>query len=109
MKIALPLDNNKLAVLNQCMSALDSLNFANQPRAVKSAISICLELRNELLQKAIKTRQKTSSFAFKLSYYKADALWNYLHHFQIYFPEDFGVYENNVVRTIKNELHQKLQ
>lgn len=108
MKVLLTLDNSKLLVLNSAMQILDTLLLSNQPRPLKSAVSICIELRTELLQKAIKTRQKDKSFIIKLPYYKADALWRFLTDFEIYFPESFGVYEQNTCLKITNELHQQL-
>lgn len=108
MKIIVTLDNAKLVILNNCMAPLDGMVFSNVQKRLKSSISICMELRTELLQKAIKTRQKTASFTMKLPYYKAEALYNYLTEFEIYFPDSFGVFEQNAVNQIKNELHQKL-
>lgn len=108
MKITLTLDNSKLLVLNNCMAHLDGIVFENTIRRLKSSVSICIELRSELLQKAIKTRQKTGNFTLKLSYYKADALLNYLKEFEIYFPETDGIYEQTTINAIKGELHQKL-
>lgn len=109
MNILLSLDNNKLLVLNNSMQSLDSLNLQSQPRHLKSSISICTELRTELLQKAVKRRQKDKSFCLKLPYYKADALWHFLTEYEIYFPDDFGHYETNAILLIKNELHRQLQ
>ncbi|AZA84774.1 hypothetical protein C1637_18505 [Chryseobacterium lactis] len=108
MKILLPLDNSKLIVLNNSMQILDMLNLHTQPRSLKSSISICLELRTQLLQKAIKVRQKDKTFILKLPYYKADALWQFLKEFEIYFPDDFGSYETNAILIMKNELHKQL-
>ncbi len=107
-KLLLTLDNEKLLVLNNCMVALDGMNLQSQPRALKTPVAICMELRDELLQKAIKTRQKTKSFIIKLPYYKADALWSFLQNFEIYFPDPYGTYEQNTILKIKNELHQQL-
>ena len=67
-----------------------------------------MELRTELLQKAIKTRQKDKSFILKLNYYKADALLKYLQEYEIFFPDNFGSYEANAVLQMKNELHKQL-
>ncbi|MFC3159007.1 hypothetical protein SAMN05443633_107164 [Chryseobacterium arachidis] len=108
MKILLPLDNGKLTVLNNSMQILDMLNLHTQPRPLKSSVSICMELRTQLLQKAIKTRQKDRSFILKLPYYKADALWHFLKEFEIYFPDDFGSYETNAILLMKSELHKQL-
>lgn len=109
MKLLLSLDNSKLNVLNSSMQILDMLNINTQPRNLKSSISICMELRTQLLQKAVKTRQKDRSFIIKLPYYKADALWHFLKEYEIYFPDDFGSYETNAVLMMKNELHRQLQ
>lgn len=108
MKILVTLDNGKLTVLNNAMQIVDTLTLQNQPRHLKSSISICIELYDELLQKAMKNRKKDKSFIIKLPYYKADALWNYLNEFEIYFPDTFGIYEKNALNTIKAELHQQL-
>nr|WP_315032499.1 hypothetical protein [uncultured Chryseobacterium sp.] len=108
MKILLPLDNGKLTVLNNSMQILDMLSLHTQPRKLKSSISICMELRTQLLQRAIKVRHRDRSFILKLSYYKADALWHFLKEFEIYFPDDFGSYENNAILLMKNELHKQL-
>lgn len=108
-KILLPMDNGKLVVLNNCMASLDGLTFSGIGRQLKTPVSICWDLRTELLQKAIKTRQKDKSFILKLAYYKADALYRFLNDFEIYFPDSFGPYENNTVMQLKNELHQQLQ
>ncbi|KMQ63018.1 hypothetical protein ACM46_13795 [Chryseobacterium angstadtii] len=107
-KILLSLDNHKLNVLNTGMQILDMLNIHTQPRTLKSSISICMELRTELLQKAIKTRHRNHSFIIRLPYYKADALWHFLKEFEIYFPDDFGSYETNAILMMKNELHRQL-
>lgn len=108
MNILLNLNNNKLLVLNNSMQALDTINLQNQPRQLKSSISICTELRTELLQKAIKRRQKDKPFTLKMSYYKADALWQFLTEYEIYFPDEFGSYESNAILLIRNELHKQL-
>ncbi|MCT2563970.1 helix-turn-helix domain-containing protein [Chryseobacterium herbae] len=108
MNILLNLDNSKLLVLNNSMLALDTINLQSQPRQLKSSISICTELRTELLQRAIKRRQKDKAFTLKMSYYKADALWQFLTEYEIYFPDDFGSYEKNAVLIMKNELHKQL-
>ncbi|UDQ55016.1 hypothetical protein LJF28_04940 [Chryseobacterium indologenes] len=108
MNILLNLDNSKLLVLNNSMQALDTINLQNQPRHLKSSISICTELRTELLQKAIKRRQKDKHFTLKMTYYKADALWRFLTEYEIYFPDDFGSYESNAILLIRNELHRQL-
>ena len=108
MKVLLTLDNSKLLVLNNSMQALDTLNIQEQSQMYRSAISICTEFRTELLQKAIKNRQKDKSFILKLPYYKAEALLKYLQEFEIYFPNEFGSYEANAILQIKNELHKQL-
>lgn len=108
MKVVLTLDNSKLLVLNNSMQAIDGLSVQDQPKSKRSIFSICTELRTELLQKAVKSRQKDKSFIMKLSYYKAEALWQYLHEYSIYFPDNFGSYEDNAILQIKNELHRYL-
>ena len=108
MKALLTLDNNKLLVLNNSMQVIDTLNLHDQPKNRRSIVSICIDLRTELLQKGIKSRQKDKSYVMKLTYYKADALWQYLHEYAIFFPDDFGSYEDNVILQIKNELHRQL-
>lgn len=108
MRILLTLDNSKLAVLNNSMQALDSLTIQSQPKRLKSLFSICVDLRTELLQKGVKNRQKDKSFIMKLSYYKADALLNFLKEYEVYFPDTFGTYETNACLQITNELHKQL-
>ncbi|MDM1557077.1 hypothetical protein HX126_21205 [Chryseobacterium indologenes] len=108
MKTLLTLDNSKLLVLNNSMQVIDSLVLQNQTKNLRSVISICTELRTELLQKAIKTRQKDKSFVLKLSYHKAEALFKYLNEYEIYFPDEFGSYEANAILQMKNELHKQL-
>jgi len=90
------------------MQILDTLNLQSQSHNFRSIIAICMELRTELLQKAIKTRQKDKSFILKLNYYKADALLKYLQEYEIFFPDNFGSYEANAVLQMKNELHKQL-
>lgn len=108
MKTLLTLDNSKLFVLNNSMQIIDSLVLQNQAKNSRSVLSICMELRTELLQKAIKTRQKDKSFVLKLSYHKAEALLTYLRDYEIYFPDEFGSYEANAILQMKNELHKQL-
>ena len=108
MKILLTLDNSKLVVLNNSMQIIDSLVLQNQAKNSRSVLSICMELRTELLQKTIKTRQKDKSFVLKLSYHKAEALLVYLRDYEIYFPDEFGSYEANAILQMKNELHKQL-
>ncbi|SIT25528.1 hypothetical protein SAMN05421786_11522 [Chryseobacterium ureilyticum] len=108
MKTLLTLDNSKLLVLNNSMQIIDSLVLQNQAKNSRSVLSICMELRTELLQKAIKTRQKDKSFVLKLSYHKAEALLVYLRDYEIYFPDEFGSYESNAILQMKNELHRQL-
>lgn len=109
MKITLEIHPEQLFALNTMMVQLDSLNFQSQPRAMKSTVAICLELREQLLKKAVEKRLQTKPFKLKLSYYKADALWRYLDEFYILFDFAAGSYEENVWRQISNTLHQKLQ
>jgi hypothetical protein len=108
MKIEIELNNGRLSALNQCMSPLDNIETESQPRNLKSAVSICKELRDKFLEKAVKTRHNHKNFKMKLQYYRADALWNYLHNFEIYFPDNLGLYEKNACMIIKNELHRQL-
>jgi len=107
-KIIMYLNNDKLLVVNNCMSGLDQLQINSVPKAQKSIVSICFELRTELLQKAVKTRLNDKHFAFKMSFHKAEALQKFLTDYEIYFPDSFGIYENNLIRQIKTELHQQL-
>lgn len=107
-KIILCLNNDKLLAINTCMVGLDTLQINGVGKLQKALVSICVELRTELLQKAVKTRQNDKIFPIKLSYYKADALFRYLNEYSIFFPEDFGEYETNLIRLIKNDLHQQL-
>jgi hypothetical protein len=107
-KVILLLNNDKLLVVNNCMSGLDSLQINGVGRQQKSLVSICFELRTELLQKAVKMRQNDKTFAIKLSHYKAEALYNYLKDYSILFPDNFGTYENNLIELIKNEIHPQL-
>ncbi len=108
MKILLTLDNDKLLVLNNSMQILDTIIIQNHAKNFRTIISICMELRTELLQKAIKTRQRNKSFVLKLSYYKADSLLKFLQDFEIFFPDNFGSYESNAILQMKNELHKQL-
>ena len=108
MKITLEISPDQLFAINTMMAMLDGLNFQSQPRHLKSTVAICLELREQLLKKAIEKRLQTKAFKLKLSYYKADALWRYLDEFYILFGFATGSYEENVWRQISNELHQKL-
>lgn len=108
MKRLLTLDNSKLLVLNNSMQFLDSLIITDHPKNNRMFLSICCELRTELLQKAIKTRQKDKSFVLKIAYHKASALFMYLTGFEIYFPDTFGVYEATAINQMKSELHRQL-
>lgn len=107
-KVVLCLNNDKLLAINTCMVGLDTLQINGVGKQQKALVSICMELRTDLLQKAVKTRQNDKIFPIKLSYYKADALFKYLSEYSIFFPDDFGEYENNLIRLIKNDLHQQL-
>lgn len=107
-KIILCLNNDKLFVINQSMSCLDQLTITGVTKQFKSLVSICWELRTELLQKAIKTRTQDKHFALKLAYHKAEALQKFMAEFAIYFPDSFGTYERNLLEQIKNELHPQL-
>lgn len=108
MKITLEIQPEQLFAINNMMTMLDGLQLESQPRAMKSMVAICIELREQLLKKAIEKRLQTKSFKLKLSYYKADALWRFLDEFYILFDFAPGSYEENVWRLISNELHQKL-
>ncbi|WP_123838395.1 hypothetical protein [Chryseobacterium oncorhynchi] len=108
MKKLLTLDNSKLLVLNNCMQILDTLDLQSQAKNLRSIVSICKELRTELLKKAIERREKNKSFALKLTYYKAEALLVFLRDYEIYFPDEFGSYESNAILQMKNELHKQL-
>ena len=106
MKILLPLNNDKLLVLNNAMHLLDRLMMADFSTEQKMILSICTELRTELLQKAIKNRDKTKSYIVKLNYYKAAAIFHYINNY----PHGFegGSYEINALMQIKNEIHRQL-
>ncbi|ROH98390.1 hypothetical protein EGI16_21380 [Chryseobacterium sp. G0240] len=108
MKKLLTLDNSKLLVLNNSMQILDTLDLQSQAKNLRSVVSICKELRTELLKKAIDKREKDKSFVLKLSYYKAEALLVYLRDYEIYFPDEFGSYEANALLQMKNELYKQL-
>ncbi|GAA4156718.1 hypothetical protein GCM10022217_16000 [Chryseobacterium ginsenosidimutans] len=108
MKKHLTLDNSKLLVLNNSMQALDALDLQSQAKNLRWVVSICKELRTDLLRKGIDRREKDKSFVLKLSYHKAEALLAYLTGFEIYFPDDFGSYEANAILQMKNELHKQL-
>lgn len=107
-KVMLTMDNSMLVVLNNSMQFLDSLNVQEHPKQRRVILSISAELRTELLQKAIKRRQKPKAFVIKLLYHKADALLKYLQEYEIHFPDNFGSYEANAILLIKNELHRQL-
>lgn len=108
MKILLTLDNDKLLVLNNAMQFLDSLIIQDHPKKNRMILSLVVELRTELLQKAIKTRQKDKSFVIKIAYHKAEALLKYLQEYEIHFPDSFGSYEKNAILQMINELHRQL-
>jgi len=107
MKITITLNHSQLCVINSLMAHLDTITIESQPRNLKGIVSICLELRETLLQKAVKTRHNPKDFKLKLPYYKADALLRYLEQFYIFF--EMGIYEKNVWHMVVNDLHQKLQ
>ncbi|MEG0760790.1 helix-turn-helix domain-containing protein [Chryseobacterium sp.] len=108
MKILLTLDNSKLVVLNNAMQFLDSMIIQDHPKKNRMILSLVVELRTELLQKAIKTRQKDKSFVLKIAYHKAEALLKYLQEYEIHFPDSFGSYEKNAILQMINELHRQL-
>jgi len=108
MKLLLTLNNDKLLVLNNSMQYVDTANILSQPQHARGVLSICQELRTELLQKAIRSRQKDKSFVLKLTYHKADALYSYLKDYEIFFPDEFGSFEANAILQFKNELHKQL-
>lgn len=108
MKKLLTLDNSKLLVLNNSMQYLDTVDIQSQAKNFRSIISICAELRTDLLRKSIDRRKKEKSFVLKLSYHKAEALHRYLTEYEIFFPDNFGSYESNAILQIKNELHKQL-
>lgn len=108
MKILLTLDNSKLVVLNNAMQYLDSMLIQDQPKKNRMILSVATELRTELLQKSIKTRQKDKSFILKIVYHKAEALLKFLQEYDIYFPDSFGSYEKNAILQMTTELHRQL-
>jgi len=107
MEITINLYHSQLGIINGLMEYLDTTQFQGQPRHLKSIYSICLELRETLLQKAIKVRNKPqdTKFKLKLSYYKADALFCYLTNYRFLYP---SIYEKNLIEMIVRDLHQKL-
>ncbi|GAA5096804.1 hypothetical protein GCM10023210_31050 [Chryseobacterium ginsengisoli] len=108
MKKTLTLDNSKLLVLNNAMVALDAFNLQDIPKKSRALISICKEVRTDLLKKAVDKREKDKEFVLKLPYHKAEAIHDFLKGYEIYFPDDFGSYEANAILQITNELHRQL-
>ncbi len=109
MNVTVNLDYSQLCVINSFMKELDTVAFEGLKRNLKSIVSICIELREKLLQKAIKMRTSQKAFKLKLKFYMAEALLTYLVEFDIYFEALPGSYEDNALTIIKNQLHQKLQ
>ena len=110
MNIAIEIDYQQLIVINNMMAQLDNITFAGLKKNLKTVVSICIDLREKLLQKAIKMRYAEKKFKLKLKYYMAEALYNYLTEFHIYFDDGtLGSYINNTLTIIKNQLHQRLQ
>ncbi|MCT3661067.1 hypothetical protein HZR00_00870 [Elizabethkingia anophelis] len=107
MKIDLKLNHYQIVTINNMMQQLDTMNFTNTKRELKSVVAICLELREKLIQKAVQFRQKKGDFNIKLSYYMADALFTYL--IECKPTLSLGTYEENVWRMVTNQLHEKLQ
>ncbi|MGY5552178.1 hypothetical protein ACXA18_10230 [Riemerella anatipestifer] len=108
MKIAIILNYEKLEVVNNLMSVLDTIKLEEQSRHLKSTVAICKELREKLLHKAISKRGASKSFKIELKYYFADALYRYLEDFSIYWDTPSGSFEENVFLMLRNDLHQKL-
>lgn len=109
MNVTINIDNSHLSVINSVMSELDRIEFAGLKKNLKTIVSICIELREKLLKKAISTRTSKKAFKLKLKYYMAEALLNYLVEFDIYFQALPGTYEGNTLTLVKNQLHQQLQ
>ncbi len=110
MNITIEIDYQQLVVINSMMAQLDNITFAGLKKNLKTVISICIDLREKLLQKAIKMRYTEKKFKLKLKFYMAEALCNYLTEFHIYFDDGTpGSYINNTLTIIKNQLFQKLQ
>ncbi|WP_066435517.1 hypothetical protein [Chryseobacterium sp. CCH4-E10] len=109
MTITIVIDYFQLCVINSLMKELDTIVFEGLKKQTKSIVAICVELREKLLQKAIKMRFKDQVFKLKLKYYMAEALLNYLVEFDILFNALPGSYNYNTLTMVKNQLHQKLQ
>ncbi|AKK73792.1 hypothetical protein OK18_15315 [Chryseobacterium gallinarum] len=109
MNVTVNIDYAGLCVINNVMSALDTIEFSGLKRNLKTIVSICIELREKLLKKAISTRTNKKEFKLKLKFYMAEALLNYLIEFDIFFDAAAGSYEGNTLMIVKNQLHQQLQ
>lgn len=109
MNVLINIDYSQLCVINNVMSELDKIVFPGLKRNLKTIVSICVELREKLLKKAISARINKKPFKLKLKYHMAEALFNYLVEFDIYFEAPPGSYEGNTLTLVKNQLHQKLQ
>jgi hypothetical protein len=109
MNVTINIDYSQLCVINSVMSELDQISFPGLKRNLKTVVSICLDLREKLLKKAISTKTSKKAFKLKLKYYMAEALLNYLVEFSIYFEASPGSYAGNTLVMIKNQLHQQLQ
>lgn len=109
MNVTINIDYGQLCVINRVMTELDNIVFAGLKRNLKTIVSICVELREKLLKKAISTRMNKKAFKIKLKFYMAEALLNYLIEFDIFFDLVPGSYEGNTLTLVKNQLHQQLQ
>ncbi|WP_395974223.1 hypothetical protein [Chryseobacterium cucumeris] len=104
MKIELKIDRDQLNAINTIMSPLDVINFQSLPRAGKSNLAACFELRQKFLQKSIKQQNNTKPFKVSIPYYLADHLLHYLNNYK----GNLSPYEANVGLMLKSQLHQKL-
>jgi len=109
MNVTINIDYTQLCVLNDGMSELDQITFSGLKKNLKTIVSICLDLREKLLKKAISSRTSKKPFKLKLKYYMAEALLNYLVEFDICFESSPGSYAANTLIMVKNQLHQQLQ
>lgn len=109
MNVTITIDNSQLSIINNVMAELDQIVFNGLKRPLKTIVSICIELREKLLKKAISTKTSKKAFKVKLKYYMAEALLNYLVEFDIYFDSTPGSYSANTLIMVKNQLHQQLQ
>jgi len=109
MNVTINIDYDQLCVINSVMSELDHVSFPGLKRNLKTIVSICLDLREKLLKKAISTRTSKKAFKLKLKYYMAEALLNYLVEFEKSFSAVRGSYEANTLIVVRNQLHQQLQ